>query len=685
MKMQVSYVAHKSGLGRLGVLGLTVLLAWCGGNGVLADVVVDDAGRSLLSIKQLMEVEVYTISRVDERTDEAPGSVYVFSRETIQQRGYRSLGELLQTVPGFTVFHRDLQYVVGVRGLNANDNEKTTLLINGQNVNGVSEPDFLNGPINLDNVERVEVIVGPSSMFQPANTLAATVNVITKEVNGTEMHVATGNALPYSATYMTGKRWASDEFVSFSLTTEEKRGFKAWYNDPANAGQTNVGARAGELDWPSFFSVLKGQYGELSGQIIAYRTAWPELNIFRAPGTDGQSVDEFYTLFLKDDHNWSGDLASVVSVGISRKRKTRLDHSHSTNSGIEIAAAQWDATGETGLRYTGFDGHLIQSGVQAGYVHNYDTYATVNYPGYSVIGKTTMVDADSQSVGFYVDDQYRLTPWLKLVGGLREDYNTVLKNEQWYPGGRAAIILDPTDNLVSKLSYNRAVRMPTAVESPLNKAWGKGKSNAPPFATEAPNATRPEILSTYEWENVLYLGKVRLGATAYHQELEDYITWARPWTNVEDFQGNGVELSLQAQLDPRLQLWANGSWNDSRLDINRSEDPLAPNRLIGAPKYTANAGFDVGLLKRLTFSPAVRYFTDQMAQEGDATVTIGDRVYVDATLHWRSGVNGNKPAMDVSLSGYNITDNRDPVATQWLPVTYEPRGSTVVLALGVQF
>jgi hypothetical protein len=41
--------------------------------------------------------------------------------------------------------------------------------------------------------------------------------------------------------------------------------------------------------------------------------------------------------------------------------------------------------------------------------------------------------------------------------------------------------------------------------------------------------------------------------------------------------------------------------------------------------------------------------------------------------------------MDVSLSGYNLTDNRDPVDTQWLPVTYEPRGLTGVLSVGVRF
>ena len=66
-----------------------------------------------LSLEELMNVKVSTVSRVDERIDEAPGSIYLYPRRVIQDRGYRSLGELLQTVPGFTVFHRDLDFVVG--------------------------------------------------------------------------------------------------------------------------------------------------------------------------------------------------------------------------------------------------------------------------------------------------------------------------------------------------------------------------------------------------------------------------------------------------------------------------------------------------------------------------------------------------------------------------------------------
>src|SRR6185312_2663659 len=142
-------------------------------------------------------------------------------------------------------------------------------------LNQVHEPDYLNGPINLDNVERVEVVVLPSSFFQQANTLAATINVITRDAVSPEALFGVGSALPYSATFMTGREWARDRFLSFSFTTEKVLGYDAW--NPEFRPNLTGRNLTGELDWPSFFSVLNGQSGDWSGQIVAYRSVHPEL------------------------------------------------------------------------------------------------------------------------------------------------------------------------------------------------------------------------------------------------------------------------------------------------------------------------------------------------------------------------------------------------------------------------
>jgi len=142
-----------------GLLIFFALISWVA-NAVAADEALD---LFSLSLKDLSQLQITTVSRVSEDRDHAPGNVYVITQQMIKKRGYRSLKDVLQIVPGFTVFHKDLQFVAGVRGLNSNDNEKITVLIDGRESNGVYEPEFLNGPINLDSLERVEIIVGPSS------------------------------------------------------------------------------------------------------------------------------------------------------------------------------------------------------------------------------------------------------------------------------------------------------------------------------------------------------------------------------------------------------------------------------------------------------------------------------------------------------------------------------------------
>lgn len=663
-----------------------------------------------LSLEDLMKVKVTTqstLSRVDERIDLAPGSVYVITRDTIQNRGYRSLGELLQTVPGFTVFHRDLDFVVGVRGFNANDNDKISLLVNGQRFFGLHEQSFLNGPINLDNVERVEVVVGPSSFFQPADTLAATVNLITRDVDGVQVIAATGNGLKYSGTLMAGHHWAPDKFVSFSFTTEAKSGFDAWNRD----FQSGLAGRklTGELDWPSYFGLFKAQNGDLSMQASAYRSSWPELHIDNgSPLNDGTMSEQFYSMLLKHEHKWTDALTSVIKFDIANKQQTRLNENTEPTNAVEQSVKQLTYEGEIGLRYTGFAHQLIQAGVQISHDHNYATYFTFNNNETNEhITKTTLVDQDTDAVGFYLDDTYQLTKRLKLIGGIREDYNSRLEGDRWFTGARGAIIYEASDHWITKLIYNRSVRMPSAL-SALNKVWGSDHADlfsqgiVPSFARLSSQATNPEILSTFEFQNIFYLGKVRVGTSVYHEELQDFITWFGPHSNGGNFRGNGVEVNVQAPLGPKVTFWANGAWNDTKLDLFNAAlfgPPTAKTesihsyvnpdgRIIGSAAYTANLGFDIKLMEHLTFSPSLRYFTEQAgvdfaaAPDSPTYKTIRNRYYLDAGLKW-DHVWGKD--MDIRLSANNILDNRSQVASQINGDTYRPRGVEVVVTVEMRF
>jgi len=654
-----------------------------------------------LSLEELTQVKVTTestLSRVEELVDEAPGSVHVYTREMIQNRGYRSLGELLQTVPGFTVFHKDLQFITGVRGLNANDNEKTTLLINGQNLNNTHEPDYLNGPINLDNVDRVEVVVGPSAFFQQANTLAATINVITRDVEGAEVVLAAGNSLKYDATLMAGKKWAPDRFVSLSLSTEAKRGFDAWdmLNRPVRAGRAQTGA----LDWPSFFGVLKGQYREVSTQLTAYRSSFPEMNIDDGSReNNGQYVDQFYSLLVKNEHHWTDSLTGVVKAEATLKAITRLNRGGVPIDALELSNKQRYYAGELALQSSGLAHHFVQVGVQANYEDNFDNWFDLNFTSPAqFIPRTALFTKDTYAIGFYLDDTYQPLPWLKLVGGIRADHNTKLPGDRWFPGARADLIVQPTSNWVSKLMFNRAVRMPSALAA-LNYVWGRQNIGDPrnPFFTQVSIPPQnPEILQTFEWQNILYFDRVRLSVSVYHEELKDFISWFYPFTNIGNFTGNGAELAVQAMIVAQLNVWANAAHNHSTLDAF-PHPPLPPNvpepqaaynpdsrRLTGSPLMTANIGLNWEPIPSVVFSPSARYFTEQSAHDNvtDTFVIVRNRYYFDATLMWRQAF-GRRAA--VRLSGTNLSNNRSPIPAQWTRDMYRPQGIAVVLGVDLQF
>jgi outer membrane receptor for ferrienterochelin and colicin len=657
-----------------------------------------EAGEDLhnlfsLSFEDLMDVSVTTLSRVAERQDDTPGVIHVFTREMIQRRGYSSLREVLQTIPGFAVFHRDLDYVGAVRGLTANDNEKFSLLINGIEMNQVNEPDFLNGPINLDNVERVEVVVGPSSLFMPANTLVATVNVITRQPDGVEVVLAKGNALDYGVTVMLGEDFGDRRSYSASLTLERRLGFDAWDRERSPAPMSNLEGEdlTGKAD-ENYFFVATGQHGDWNAQLVSYQSRFPELQLEGYNDDRGAwYTDQMHGLNLKHEHALSSELTTIATFSAVNKQSTRQLDGGVAPAGLNMSVAQNDYNGELGIICTRLDTHRIQTGIQLGYEDNYNTYGEL---ADRAVPRFTLVDEDTHSVGVYLSDTVTVNEDLTLVAGVRSDQNS-LAGSRWHNGGRAAVIYRPTDIWTTKLMYNRAVRMPSPLAA-LNAAWGVNNPTAPDWANDWPLVDRPEKLSTVEWLNTLAVGKGRLSLVLYHQELKDYISWAGPHTNVGDFSGDGAELSAGYDICSHLGVWGNATYLDSTFDafsVGGEELHVQTdthNRLIGSPRITANAGFDWDVTRRILFSSAIRYFTKQSAkaqpgadnEDPNSFETIDDQHYVDATLTFRDVV---YDGLDFRLAGKNILDNRDYVAGAWLDGQYRPRGATFELTAYVAF
>ena len=136
--------------------------------------------------QMLQESRVVTAaSKRPQPLSETPSIVTVITAAEIRGHGYRTLGEALQWVRGFyTRYDRNYTYV-GVRGLQrpGDYNNKVLLTIDGHTVNTAVYGEAAFGPelgLDMETVERIEVIRGPGSALYGSNAVLAVVNVVTR-------------------------------------------------------------------------------------------------------------------------------------------------------------------------------------------------------------------------------------------------------------------------------------------------------------------------------------------------------------------------------------------------------------------------------------------------------------------------------------------------------------------------
>ena len=172
-----------------------------GAGGVLAAIVIcgfspsyaEDAQDPTAALKSLsleeltsMRVEtVYGASKHEQKVDEAPSSVTIITRDEIQKAGYRTLAEILDSVPGlYTRYDRDYTEL-GIRGFNnpGDYNSSFLLLVDGHrmNVSLTGNAAIDRGfAVDVDLIERVEVIRGPGASLYGDNAFFGVINVITR-------------------------------------------------------------------------------------------------------------------------------------------------------------------------------------------------------------------------------------------------------------------------------------------------------------------------------------------------------------------------------------------------------------------------------------------------------------------------------------------------------------------------
>jgi outer membrane receptor protein involved in Fe transport len=670
----------------------------------------DSSSYFNMDFTDLMEVKVVTASKKEELIDDAPNLMYVVTAEQIKRRGYKSLQDIFQVIPGFGVFHRDLQFVAQVRGIAPNSNEKIAFMINGHIINQVVEPEvFAGSGLRLDAFERIEIIVGPGSVLYGGEPLCAIVNMITKKTNDKEVQASVGNYDTYSVTASIGQ---SDDDSSHYIyaSYSENSGFDAWLKNSENPRSRGLAGTdlTGQL-YPSLIFIASFEKGDWSASFFGQNSQMPELHLHGfGVADDARRYDYIYSAIIENKTEWNDSLTSVFKVGGDVKRMLRTLNSRSADMpdhpSWDLSQTSYEA--EYALQYK-VGRSFAQAGVQyklKQHRHNYDYLWDPDRP-YTFEDATmrSIVEiTDTYAVGAYISEEYQLLDSLKLTGAVRFDQDTII-GDDIYTSPRFAAVYKPSKIWVSKLIYNKASHLGISPwGSDLNHMWGSSVADAPDWARQNPNASAPEVLEAIEFQNIFYISRSRLAINVYHQDLTDYYSWFSPFTTVGDFKGNGCEIDLVVPVNERISVWSNFSLSDNdfstaasllnKEDTADGDDPVEfatfqlpandKGEVVAVPAYTANLGLDWMLKEGIYGSTTVRYFDKQPMYLDGKWDYANNRYYLDASLLLEDFIVDN---MTLGLVGRNLLNNRDPVGTQWLADAYRPRGASFELTLGYRF
>lgn len=142
-----------------------------------------------LSIEELMNVKVTTVSRSPQRLTQVASAVFVITQDDIRRSGATSIPDALRMAPGVQVERIGTdKWAVSIRGFNGLFDNKLQVLLDGRSVYSTLFSGVLWEQLDtlMEDIERIEVIRGPAAVSWGSNAVNGVINIITKNAADTQ-------------------------------------------------------------------------------------------------------------------------------------------------------------------------------------------------------------------------------------------------------------------------------------------------------------------------------------------------------------------------------------------------------------------------------------------------------------------------------------------------------------------
>jgi outer membrane receptor for ferrienterochelin and colicins len=491
---------------------------------------------------------------------EAPASITVISSNDIRTYGFRTLGEALASVRGFYItYDRDYHYA-GLRGfsLPGDYNTRFLVMLNGHYLteNIYSSNNFFGQDFGLDMdlVERIEIVRGPSSALYGSNGIFATINVVTKSpVDARRLRATTetGSFGEKKIELSSGMNLGHGANLLVSASVFNNSG-QSLYFPEFNSPQTNYGwsrGADGERGYHLFANLIWHNWsftGYLGSRQKQLPTGWSDL-IFADPGNSVRDARGFFEAAYSRDLSASRKVRWRIYYDQYRFR-ARYDAVLSD----QLSSARDEGTGDWVGSQLAYDFAIPKVGVlTVGGEVNADIRALEQ--AYFVSPEPVgILDVDHPNVayGFFAQQQWRLSPAWNAYLGVRFDDS---KNHPHFVSPRVALVYQASEKSSYKFLFGRAFRNPSAYETYYSNGIYQtgnavlGPERADTFEVAAEHRFSPRLSGL---------------VSAYHYQISgliaDVVTadGMAQYQNIEQASSNGVETELSGKLKEHVEVTA---------------------------------------------------------------------------------------------------------------------------------
>jgi len=621
---------------------------------------------------------VYTASKFEQKVTEAPASVSIVTADEIKKYGYRTLADLIRSVPGFYAAYDRNYHYIGVRGYQqpGDYSSRVLLLVDGHRMNdelygqGAIGTDFI---LDLDLIDRVEVIRGPGSTMYGSNALLGVINVITRrgrDLKGPEVSGEAGSYETYKGRGTYGNRFQNGLELLFSGTYYDSNGQKSLYYREYDDPATNGGVTEGN-DYDrngSFYSSLS--YGDLvlRGAYISRDKGIPTGSydtLFNDPRNE--TKDKRWFLDLSYEHLFPKDIGVKARLFYD-EYEYHGDYAYSSALLKDTGIANWWGSEAQISKRLGERHNLMLGGEYRNqFKLRQETYDEDPYFLYLDDNRRSNIWA------VFAQDEIRLFQSLILNVGLRYDHYDSFGGST---NPRLALIYNPLEGTTLKALYSRAFRAPNAYE--LYYLDGG-------LSTKANPDLKAETIDMYEliWEQSLFKN-FRSVFTAFYFQIDDLITQTSDPTdgllvfrNIGTVRGTGVGLEVEGS-------WENGIKGRVSYNFQNVEDKDTGDRIPNSPKHIAKANVILPVWGKKVFAgPEFQYLSKRKTVNG---ADEGEAYLVNFTLFSR-GLIPKLEGLEFSISVYNLLDYRygDPGSYEHRQTSIEQDGRTFRVKLTYAF